>query len=158
MDDEWDWDRDEIVDLEITGDPQLDQFGYQSPRRGFTPPPSQSFDYLAQYRRDREQRERRRQAAVQQNLAETRRRVAERRGQPQPVLPALAPHVVQAVERGAVGRQAGWYRVDVTRDGRATWTPVDQPGDGPQMTVQQSPPPQWHPVELTQPGPGTQVW
>jgi hypothetical protein len=65
MDDEWDWDRDEIVDLEITGDPQLDQFGYQSPRRDFTPPPSQSFDYLAQYRRDREQREQRRQAAVQ---------------------------------------------------------------------------------------------
>jgi hypothetical protein len=39
MEDEWDWDRDEILDLDITGDPQLDQFGYQSPRRDFTPPP-----------------------------------------------------------------------------------------------------------------------
>jgi hypothetical protein len=27
-----DWDRDQIVDLDVTGDPQLDQFGYQSPR------------------------------------------------------------------------------------------------------------------------------
>jgi hypothetical protein len=23
MDDEWDWDRDEIVDMDITGDPQV---------------------------------------------------------------------------------------------------------------------------------------
>jgi hypothetical protein len=46
----------------------------------------------------------------------------------------------------------------MTSNGLPTWTPVDQPGDGPQMTVQQSPPPQWHPVELTEPGPGTQVW
>jgi hypothetical protein len=159
MDDEWDWDRSEVVDLDVTGDPQLDQFGYQSPRRDFTPPPSQSFDYLAQYRRDQAERERKRRAAVTNNLADTRRRNAERRGQqPQPVTPALAPHVAQAVERGAVGRQAGWYRVDMTPDGRTTWTPVDQPGDGPQMTVQQSPAPQWHPVELTEPGSGTQVW
>jgi hypothetical protein len=33
MDEDWDWDPDPIVDLDVTGDPQLDQFGYQSPRR-----------------------------------------------------------------------------------------------------------------------------
>jgi hypothetical protein len=63
MDEDWDWDPDHIVDLDVTGDPQLDQFCYQSPRREFTPPPSQSFDYLAQYRRDQEQRDQRREEA-----------------------------------------------------------------------------------------------
>jgi hypothetical protein len=45
-----DWYHDEIVNLDadVTGDPQLDQFGYQSPRRDFSPPPSEPFDYLAQ--------------------------------------------------------------------------------------------------------------
>ena len=33
MDEDWDyWEPDQIVDLDVTGDPQLDQFGYQSPR------------------------------------------------------------------------------------------------------------------------------
>jgi hypothetical protein len=40
LDDEWDWDRHEVVDLDVTGDPQLDVYGYQSPKRrggtGFT--------------------------------------------------------------------------------------------------------------------------
>jgi hypothetical protein len=37
MDGDWDWDRVEIADLdgcgEATGDPALDQLGYNSPRR-----------------------------------------------------------------------------------------------------------------------------
>jgi hypothetical protein len=155
----------------------VDQFGYRSPRRDFGPPPSEPFDYLAQFRADQEKRERRR-AAVQDNLDQTRRRNAERRGQqparnlregpPQPVTPALAPHVAQAVANGMPGRDLGWWRVDVTPDGTATWTRVDAPGDGPRMTVEQTPAqpvqPQWHPVqrwapaELTEPSPGTRVW
>ncbi len=185
MEDEWDWDRDEILDLDITGDPQLDQFGYQSPRRDFTPPPSRSFDYLAQYRRDQAKRERRRRAAVEQNLAEMRRRNAERRGQPShqivewlpemqyqpgmgpqqpgegvtPGRPDLAPHVAQAVAQGMPGRDLGWWRVDVDAYGRATWTRVEQPGpDGPRMTVEQVRTQGSAPVELHQPSDGTQVW
>ena len=78
-----DWYHDEIVNLDadVTGDPQLDQFGYQSPRRDFSPPPSEPFDYLAQFKRDMAEDERRR-AAVQDNLDQTRRRNAERRGGP----------------------------------------------------------------------------
>ena len=62
FDDEWDWDGDP-VDLDacdVTGDPQLDVFGYQSPR---TPGPRTGFkassqrDWLAQSRRDRAERE-----------------------------------------------------------------------------------------------------
>jgi hypothetical protein len=52
MDEDWDWDSDHIVDLDVTGDPQLDQFGYQSPRRDFSPPPAPEFDYLAQFHAD----------------------------------------------------------------------------------------------------------
>jgi hypothetical protein len=171
LDEDWDgWDHSEVVDLDVTGDPQLDQFGYQSPRRNFSPPPSQSFDWLAQAKADYEARQRRR-AAVQANQDETRRRVAERQrgatvaGRPQSEAreQQLAPRVAQAVERGAQGRAPGWWKVDVTPDGRATWTRVDQPGDnGPRVTVQQTPAPQprpqWHPVELTEPSLGTQVW
>lgn len=40
MDEDWDWEPDQIVDLDVTGDPQLDQFGYQSPR---TPGPRPEF-------------------------------------------------------------------------------------------------------------------
>jgi hypothetical protein len=187
VDDEWDWDG-EPIDLDacdVTGDPQLDVFGYQSPRRDFTQKPVEQYDWLAQSRRDRAEREARRNRQQQQREEARRRRESPPSHQivawpremdyrpgmgqlrpgrltppvaPPPPVPELAPHVAQAVEHGAVGRQAGWYRVDVTPNGRTTWTPVDQPGDGPQMTVQQSPAPQRHPVELTEPGPGTQVW
>jgi hypothetical protein len=62
MDDEFEWDHDDIVDLDgcadVTGDPQLDVFGYQSPRRNFTPP-APEFDWLGQYRADMADRERR---------------------------------------------------------------------------------------------------
>jgi hypothetical protein len=59
MDEDWDCDPDQIVDLDVTGDPQLDEFGYQSPRRSFrTPPPER--DWLAQARRDWQQRDARR--------------------------------------------------------------------------------------------------
>jgi hypothetical protein len=63
MDEDWDyWEPDQIVDLDVTGDPQLDQFGYQSPRGpgprpGFYSLPQR--DWLAQAKRDRQQRERR---------------------------------------------------------------------------------------------------
>jgi hypothetical protein len=43
MDEDWDRDPDHIVNLDVTGDPQLDQFGYQSPRnmpRTWAHPPS----------------------------------------------------------------------------------------------------------------------
>lgn len=62
MDEGWEWDPDEIIDADFTGDPQLDQFGYQSPRRrgenltGFTPGPNR--DWLAQVKRDRQARQR----------------------------------------------------------------------------------------------------
>jgi hypothetical protein len=188
IDDECDWDG-EPVDLDgcdVTGDPQLDVFGYQSPRtraprQGFKASPQR--DWLAQSRRDRAEREARRDRQQQREEARRRQspsshqivawpremdyqpgmgplragRVTPPVAPPTPV-PDLAPRAAQAVERDAVGRPAGWYRVDVTLDGRTTWTPVDQPGDGPQMTVQQSPAQQWRPVELTEPRPGTQVW
>ena len=92
MDDEWDDLHDgEIVDLdgcEATGDPQLDQFGYQSPkRRGGTGFRSTDGDRLAKRRADRAQREQRRREAVAQNKAETRQRVAQRRGEPPGIVP-----------------------------------------------------------------------
>jgi hypothetical protein len=51
-----DWDPDEIVDLDVTGDPQLDQFGYQLPRDRGNPTgfrPGTQVDWLAQAKRDR---------------------------------------------------------------------------------------------------------
>ncbi|HWX98630.1 MAG TPA: hypothetical protein VNY55_01760 [Mycobacterium sp.] len=195
--DDWDWDRDEIVDLdacEMTGDPQLDVYGYQSPKRrggtGFTASPHR--DWLAQAKADRAQREQRRREAVEANLAETRRRLAERNivgDRPQSKAPGivpfepgssyqpgvgpvrqpdLAPHVADAIAQGMPGRDLGWWRVDVDAYGRAVWQRVDAPGDGPRMTVEQTPAqpvqPQWRPVqrwapaELTEPSPGTRVW
>ena len=168
MDEDWgDWDHSEIVDLDVTGDPQLDQFGYQSPKqRGGTGFTSHQDEWVA---RSRAQRQRRRREGVRQNVAETRQRVAQRRGEKgvadlphlsQPVRPALPPHVAQAVAQGMPGRDLGWWKVDVTPDGTAVWTRVDAPGDGPTITVEQTPAPQprWAPVEQTQPSPGTRVW
>jgi hypothetical protein len=187
MDDEFEWDHDdEIVDLdgcEATGDPQLDVLGYQSPSRrgqnltGFT---SSAGDWLA--RADAQRAERRqRRAAVAQNIAEAKQRREARqasRGRGVVSLPPqpdrLAPHVEQAVERGAVGRPAGWWRVDIAPDGSAQWAKVDQPGAGPQITAHVPAPatPQWHLVpppprrrwwqrrrpEEPQPSPGTRIW
>jgi hypothetical protein len=178
MDDEWDWDHDgEVVDLdgcEATGDPQLDIYGYQSPTRrgqnltGFT---SSNLDWLARSREGRAhrqaKREAQRQAAaarrapVEANKAETRQPVATRQ-QPD----RLAPHVEQAVEAGAPGREAGWWRVDIAADGSAQWAKVDAPGDGPRITATtppaparwQPPAPQWQPVEMTEPSPDTRAW
>jgi hypothetical protein len=88
-DDYYDDDCCEAHDLDasdVTGDPQLDIFGYQSPTRrgqnltGFT---SSAGDYLARSREGRAERGQRRRAAVAQNLVETRR-VAQRRDEPQP--------------------------------------------------------------------------
>jgi hypothetical protein len=178
--DEWDdYDRDEIVDLDggacdVTGNPVLDVDGYQSPSRrgqnltGFV---GSGGDWLA--RADAQRAERRaRRAAVAQNIAEaTQRREARQasRGRglvdPPPQPDRLAPHVEQAVEHGAPGRAAGWWRVDIAPDGSAQWAKVDAPGDGPRITATtppvpqwQPPAPQWSPVEMTEPSPGTRVW
>jgi hypothetical protein len=206
MDEDWDWDPDHIVDPDVTGDPQLDQFGYQSPRhvpRTWAHPPASQRDWLAQSRRDYAERQRKRDRRQRQREEARRRResppshngivpfppgmnyqpgigptssqpVNEGWSRPDvPPQPAVAQQpvsqdVAQAVERGSVGRHAGWYRVDVTPDGRTVWTRVDRPGpDGPQMTVEQVPtgisgsansPTQWQPVELHRPSDGTQVW
>jgi hypothetical protein len=178
VDDDWedrhDW---EPVDLDVTGDPQLDQQFYQSPKqRGGTGFTSQDGERLARSRAERERdaaKRRAERAAVQAQLEaqreEMRQRTAERRGEP--AADRLAPHVEQAVQRGAVGRAAGWYRVDVAADGCAQWSKVNQPGDGPWITAT-TPAPQWQPVqprparrwwqrrpvELDQPSPGTQIW
>jgi hypothetical protein len=172
MDDEFELDPDDIVDLDVTGDPQLDQFGYQSPRRDMSPPPAPERNWLAQFDADMARIDRKRREAVRQNLAETRHRNAERRGQPvrpapvaptPPVRPDLPPHVAQEVAQGMPGRDLGWWRVDVDAYGRAWWTKVDVPGPGPRITVEQTQPvaalqPQWHPVEMTEPSRGTRVW
>ncbi|MGA8254708.1 MAG: hypothetical protein WB989_29885 [Mycobacterium sp.] len=47
-------------DCDVTGDPVLDQFGYQSPRRDFSQPVEKR-DWLAQAKRDRAHRQARRQ-------------------------------------------------------------------------------------------------
>jgi hypothetical protein len=76
MDDEYDYDRDAIVDLDggagVTGNPALDVDGYQSPGRrgqnltGFSPhPDNRVTEALAQSKRDREARAQRRRAAVE---------------------------------------------------------------------------------------------
>jgi hypothetical protein len=182
VNDGWDWDRDdcEPIDLDgdyATGDPQIDQLGYNSPRRrgenltGFTDNGGELRARLrAQAERERAAREQRRREAVAQNLAETRQRVTQRQ-QPD----RLAPHVEQAVERGAPGRAAGWYRVDVAADGSAQWSKVDAPGDGHPWITAHTPapqPPQWQPVPRParqrwwqrrrpaepQPSPGTRIW
>ena len=162
---------------EATGDPQLDVYGYQSPRRrgqnltGFTSTRrrlvlARADEMRAQRQAKREQR----RAAVETNKAATRERVEQRRQpDPGPGSPQPAPHIAQAVERGAVGRPAGWYRVDIAPDGSAQWANVDAPGDGPWITARTpapappapappAPAPQWQPVEMTEPSPGTRVW
>jgi hypothetical protein len=102
MDEDWDWDPDHIVDLDVTGDPQLDQFCYQSPRRDFTPPPSQSFDYLAQYRRDQEQREQRREEARRRRESPPSQSVA-------PIVRGgCYPQVMGQVMRPPRGGNEGW--------------------------------------------------
>jgi hypothetical protein len=85
MDDDWD---DDFVDLdgygcEATGDRSLDEFGDRSPRW-----PSETQRRQAQQARDREQRRNStraiRDAEIERNKAETKRRNAERRGKPEP--------------------------------------------------------------------------
>ena len=167
MDDEFEWDRDEVMDLgacDVTGDPQLDQFGYQSPSRrrpnltGYHPGPER--DWLANARAYRAQCEQRRREAVADNLREKKRRIAERRGTDSGTgQPDLAPHVARAVAAGMTQpRDLGWWRIDVDSTGRAVWTKVDAPGDGPRITVEQPAPRPWAPVEMTEPSPGTQLW
>jgi len=188
--DEMDWHDCAPVDLDgdyATGDPALDQTGYQSPRRrgqnltGFThTPPDMS--WRETQRQEAAQRRERRRRAVAQNVEEARRRTAQR-GQSQPIVtfgpgsgyrpgvglvrqPDLPHRVRDAIAQGMPGRDLGWWRVDVDGDGRAVWTRVDQPGDGPRITLQQTvvqpqpAPRHWRlrPVELTEPSPGTEVW
>jgi hypothetical protein len=107
LDDEWEDLHGEPVDLDYccdaTGNPALDIDGYSSPRRtgnltGFNPGPK--IDWLAQAKADRAKREAKREAdrqadrlaeklaaqlkAVEQNKAETRARVEQRRQSPSP--------------------------------------------------------------------------
>ena len=97
---------------DVTGNPALDVDGYQSPRRtgNLTGFKSSQIDGLAQAKADRAKREARREAdrqvdrlaeklaaqlkAVEQNKAETRARVAQRRQSPSPTVTA------QRVSRG----------------------------------------------------------
>ena len=139
MDEDWDWDRDEVLDLdgygEATGDPQLDVYGYQSPKqRGGTGFRSTDGDRLARRRaqreRDRAERDQRRRAAVEQNNAETKRRVAQRRGQPTPSIVPFEPGSGYQPGVGPV-RQPDlpekWWRPDATRQPVQT-QPGPQPG------------------------------
>lgn len=92
----------EIVDLDVTGDPQLDQLGYRSPRRDFRRKPTFPRDWQAQAQRDRAERQGRRLAAVEANRADTRRRNAERRGKP-----VSSPADTRATEEIALSPQHG---------------------------------------------------
>lgn len=127
MDEDWDWEPDQIVDLDVTGDPQLDQFGYQSPRRprprtGFTSLPQR--DWLAQAKRDRQQRERRRNPQ-QRHRQEARRqhevppsRPAQR---PQPVLQP-APVELEPESKGPQpGQHGAYFEVRTVRRWWAPW-------------------------------------
>ena len=79
MDDEWDYDRDEIVDLgggwaDVTGNPAEDVTGYQTPTRRIRPltgyvPSSPGRDWLAQSKLDRQQREAKREALLRREPA-----------------------------------------------------------------------------------------
>lgn len=75
MDADWERDSDEIVDPEVTGDPQLDQFGYQSPRGGNRTEfrPGTQVDWLAQAKRDRQRRAARRDRQRQAEKARRQR-------------------------------------------------------------------------------------
>jgi hypothetical protein len=112
MDEDWDCDRDEIVDLDVTGDPQLDQFGYQSPRnvpRMWAHPPASQRDWLAQSRRDRAERQRKRDR--QQRQREEARR--QRESPPSQSVAPMArggcyPQVMPQVMRPPRGGDEGW--------------------------------------------------
>jgi hypothetical protein len=152
--------HDEWVDLDVTGDPGLDQQGYQSPSE-----PRAMQRHQAEAKRRREERREitqfERDATLARNLKETRlRREQKRRGgaapppqpepqqQPEPVAPPQQDRPVayltgdqlpaqQALDimRTAPGHEPGWHRVDLSPDGWVTWTKVDQPGEGPRVTA-----------------------
>jgi len=111
MYDEWDDLRGEIVDLDVTGDSQLDVYGYQSPR---TPGPRSGFkagperDWLAQSKRDRQQREARRErwskAALDSKVSEP-----PTSGRPQPMAqPAPVEPDQHLAGRAAASRLRPW--------------------------------------------------
>jgi hypothetical protein len=133
MDDELDWDC-EPVDLDgdyATGDPQIDQLGYNSPLRrgenltGFTDNGGELRARLrAQSERDRAAREQRRRELAA-NIEAARQRAAERRGEP--VFEANTPPLPQHVARGRAGstRATGWL---VSRGCRGGWIGAVEPG------------------------------
>ncbi len=131
MDEDWDWETDQIVDLDVTGDPQLDQFGYQSPRRpgprsGFQSLPQR--DWLAQAKRDRQQRERRR-ARQQRHRQEARRQQEVPPSPPAQRPPPMAQPVAQPApvepESECKGPQPGqhgaYFEVRTVRRWWAPW-------------------------------------
>jgi len=103
-------DYDEYCDLDITGDPALDQQGYQGPHW-----PSEVQRHQAQLKRDREQRRNiskaLRDSTLARNKAETRQRNRARRGEPEPV----ASPQPQPVDRAAGG---AWTSDRTARSGR----------------------------------------
>jgi hypothetical protein len=145
VDHEWDWDRDEIVDLDggacdVTGNPVEDITGYQSPLRrgqnltGFT---STQGDWFSRTDEMREERQRRR-AAMQANLDATRQRREQRRHQAQQVRknsagvspqaataapPQPAPVEPTSADRreSQPGQHGAYFELRVTRPWYAPW-------------------------------------
>ena len=149
MDEDWDWDRDEVVDLDVTGDPQLDVYGYQSPRRTFHPARPANVDWLAQSKRDRAEREQRRRAVQRQRSQEApaqRRDSAshEGRGWSEPAQPAPVAVTTQPVPGPQPGQHGAYFE---RRTVRRWWAPWTKRTTWQQLSAwQMSPPPAGAPV------------
>jgi hypothetical protein len=146
VEDEWDdWHDRELVDLDggacdVTGDPALDVYGYQSPTRrgqnltGFT---SSHGDYGAASREGRERRRRQREAWRQRLDAERREREARRpeseqrpahasvspRASTTPARPQPAPGqpTVADPPQSQPGQHGAYFEVRTTRVWWAPW-------------------------------------
>jgi hypothetical protein len=139
---------------EATGDRSIDELGYQSPRHlSQTQRHQQQLKRDREQQRVITQAIR--DATLARNRQETKARNAARRGkpapEPEPPAPQAEPKLsgrpdsfvppvafltgdelpaeaALATMRQAPGREAGWWRVDMTANG-ATWTKVDQADD-----------------------------
>lgn len=115
MDEDWDWDRDEVLDLdgygEATGDPQLDVYGYQSPKQrggtGFTSSQPDR-DWLGQSRRDYAERQRKRDRQRQREEAHRRREASPSQSVAPIVRGGCYPRVMQQVTPPPTGGIEGW--------------------------------------------------
>jgi hypothetical protein len=118
LDHEWDWDRSEVVDLDVTGDPQLDVFGYQSPKqRGGTGFTSTDGERLARSRSRREQAAAKRKAdrqAMRQRHALPH--------EPRPVTRGWSPpHSVALTTGPQPGQHGAYFEVRTVRRWWAPW-------------------------------------